>query len=134
MLVFAAIYTGVTPGGGVRDPGGSRSIKASETSTRFHSLSQEPYSAHRTIDQAGDCLSTTSHANAMGFLCYAMGPLCYSEELLAFLALSFQLSFPWTFPGLVSIGYIGFPYNKLQTSITPEPLGPQRPNLAWKYI
>ena len=87
MLVFAAIYTGVTPGG-------SWSIKAIETSSRFHSLSQEPYSEHRTIDQAGDCLSTASHANAMGFLCYAMGPLCYSEELLAFLALSFQLSFP----------------------------------------
>ena len=75
MLVFAAIYTGVTPGGGgVRDPGGSWSIKPIETSTRFHSLSQEPYSEHLTIDQAGDCLSTASHANAMGFL-------CYSEEL-----------------------------------------------------
>ena len=81
MLVFAAIYTGVTPRGGVRDPGGSWSIKAIDTSSRFHSLSQEPYSEHRTIDQAGDCLSTASHANAMGFLCYAMGPYSYSEEL-----------------------------------------------------
>ena len=61
--------------------GGGWSIKASDTSSRFHSLSQEPYSEHRSIDQAGDCLSTSSHANAKGFLCYAMGPLCYSEEL-----------------------------------------------------
>ena len=53
---------------------------------------------------------------------------------LSILSIDFPAIFPWTSPGLISIGYIGFPYNKLQTSISPEPLGPQRPNLAWKYI
>ena len=102
MLLLAAIYTGVTPGGGVRDPGGSWSIKAVETSTRFHSLSQEPYSEHLTIEKA-----------------YPPFPMLKYRDLIML---------------KISIGEIGFPYNKLQTSISSEPLGPQRPNLAWKYI
>ena len=79
MLVFAAFYTGGTPRGGVRQSPEPGTIKASETSSRFHSLSQEPYSQHLTIDQASNCLFTSSHANAMGFLYYAKGP--YSEDL-----------------------------------------------------
>ena len=93
MLVFAAIYTGVTPGGGVRDPGGSWSIKAIDTSSRFHSLSQEPYSEHRTINQAGDCLSTASHA--MLWVPIAKTSICLSILSIAFPAiLSMDFSRP----------------------------------------
>ena len=51
-------------GGGLAEPGprGEWSIKASETSSQFHSLTQETYCQHLTIDQASNCLSTSSHA------------------------------------------------------------------------
>ena len=81
------------PRGGGCDPGGAWSIKAIETNARFHSLSQEPYSQHRTIDQAGDCLSTASHANAMGS--YVKNSICLTILSITFPAiLSMDFSRP----------------------------------------
>ena len=68
LLVLSAFYT-------IAPPGGS-TIKARETSSRFHSFVRESY---------------------------------------------------WQHP-------MGFSLRKLQTSISPEPLGAQRPNFAWKFI
>ena len=80
-----------------QDPGGSWSIKAIETSSRFHSLSQEPYSEHLTIDQAGDCLSTASHANAMGSYAILWVPIVKTSICLTILSI--------TFPAILSMDF-----------------------------
>ena len=80
------------------DPGGVWSIKASETSSQFHSLVRESYRQHLPIDQAGDRLSRSSHANAMGS--YTIAKISIS---LYILSIAFPASFPWTFPGRIYI-------------------------------
>ena len=99
------LYRSDPRGGRVRDPGGSWSIKAIETSARFHSLSQEPYSQHRTIDQAGDCLSTASQANAMGSYAMLWVPIVKNSICLTILSITFPaiLSMDFSRPDLYRI-------------------------------
>ena len=84
-----------------RPPGGVGStIKASETSSQFHSLVRDSYRQHLPIDQAGDRLSRSSHANAMGSYSYTIAKISIDLHILS---IAFPAILPWTFPGRIYV-------------------------------
>ena len=74
-----------------------------------------------SFSHSGDLLSTSHHWPSQQppihfFPCYANAmlwvPIAKISICLSILSIAFPAILPWTFPGLISIEEIGFPYNK----------------------